>query len=330
MGYARAVVVVVAIVAILAVRVKAAPPAIDPKLPDYKAVTGVDGSIKSVGSDTMNNLMTLWQEGFRQFYPSVAVEIEGKGSSTAPVALISGTATFGPMSRMMKPDEIDKFEKKFGYKPVQLPTSIDMLAIYVHQDNPLKSLTLAQADAIFSRTRRRGHATDIRTWGQLGLGGTWGANPISTYGRNSASGTYIYFKEVVLANGDFKDSVKEQAGSAAVVQAVAGDRMGIGYSGIGYKTPNVRPLLLAMEEGDEPIAAEPEHAYSGDYPLARPLLLSLNYRPGSSLDPLRREFIRYVFSKQGQQQVIKDGYVPLTHDMATKALQQVGIVAANK
>src|SRR5260370_24691308 len=105
--------------------------------------------MKSIGSDTMNNLMTLWAEGFRKFYPNVQIEVEGKGSTTAPPALIAGTAHFGPMSRAMKQGEIDQFEAKFGYKPIGLRSSIDMLAVYVHKDNPIKSLTIQQLDASF-------------------------------------------------------------------------------------------------------------------------------------------------------------------------------------
>ncbi len=305
---------------------------VDSGLPSYQPVSGVSGTIKSVGSDTMNNMMTLWTEGFKTFYPNVKIEIEGKGSSTAPIALIENTATFGPMSRAMKPTEIDKFQQKFGYKPIQLATSIDMLAIYVNKDNVLKGLTLSQADAIFSSTRKRG-ASDIRTWGQLGLSGAWSNSPISLYGRNSASGTYGYFKQVVLDDGDYKTSVKEQPGSATVVQGVATDRFGIGYSGIGYKTADVRAVPLAIEDGDDYVEAVAENAYDGSYPLARPLLLSVNYKPGSELDPLRREFIRFVYSKQGQENVVKDGYFPVTAAVAAQQLEQVGIkvpVAASR
>jgi phosphate transport system substrate-binding protein len=298
---------------------------LDPKLPEYRPVAGVSGSIKSVGSDTMNNLMTLWSEGFMKFYPSVRVEIEGKGSSTAPPALIAGTATFGPMSRKIKPNESDAFEKRYGYKPIQLGTSIDMLAVYVNKDNPIKGLTLPQADAIFSSTRKLGFAEDIRTWGQLGLTGDWANAPISLYGRNSASGTYGFFKGNVLGKGDYKPTVKEQPGSSAVVQGVARDKFGIGYSGIGYKTADVRVPALAKTADAEMIPASPEHAYTGEYPLARFLLLTVNYQPGSQLDPLRREFIKFIFSKPGQEVVIKDGYFPITAPLAKKALAEVGI-----
>lgn len=300
---------------------------VDPDLPAYKKSGRVSGSIKSIGSDTMNNEMALWAEGFRGFHHSVKVEIEGKGSSTAPPALIAGTSNFGPMSRAMKAKEIDAFEKKFGYKPVQLRTSIDMLAVYVHKDNPIKGLTLQQVDAIFSKTRKGGYGKDIVTWGDLGLTGEWKNRPINMYGRNSASGTYGYFKKHALFAGDYKDNVNEQPGSSSVVQSIASDKYGIGYSGIGYMTSDVRAVPLSTDTGRHPvmIPATPENAYTGDYPLARFLYLSVNYKPGSKLDDLRAEFVRFVFSRQGQEVVVKDGYFPVPATVAREELQAVGL-----
>lgn len=298
---------------------------VDPDLPAYKPVQGISGTLKSIGSDTMNNEMTLWAEGFQRFYPNVKIEIEGKGSSTAPPALVSGTAQFGPMSRPMKDEEIAAFEGRYGYKPVGLATSIDMLAIYVNKDNPVQGLTLPQIDAIFSKTRKGGFPRDITSWGDVGLTGAWARRPISLYGRNSASGTYGYLKEHALFKGDYKDSVKEQPGSSSVVQACASDRYAIGYSGIGYKTADVRAVPLTAEEGEPLVEATPENAYTGEYPLARFLFAYTNYKPGSQLDPLRREFIKYIFSKQGQQDVVKDGYYPVPAAIAQEQLKSVGI-----
>jgi phosphate transport system substrate-binding protein len=298
---------------------------VDPALPEYKPVEGVSGDLKSIGSDTMNNEMTLWTEGFKRFYPDVKTGIEGKGSGTAPTALIAGTAQFGPMSRPMKSKEIDDFEKAFGYKPTAFRTSIDMLAVYVHKDNPIKGLTFQQVDAIFSKTRKGGFEKDIVKWGDLGLTGEWADKPISLYGRNSASGTYGYFKEHALFGGDYKDSVKEQAGSASVVQGVASDKGGIGYSGIGYMTADVRAVPLALDAKSKFVEAKPDNAYSGDYPLSRFLLFYANIKPGEPVDPLRREFVRYVFSKQGQKDVVKDGYFPVTAKMAAEELAKVGL-----
>jgi phosphate transport system substrate-binding protein len=298
---------------------------VDPALPGYTAVSGVSGSVKSIGSDTLNNLMTLWTEGFRARYPNVQIEIEGKGSSTAPPALVAGTAQFGPMSRPMKGAEVDAFEKKFGYKPASFRSAVDALAVFVHKDNPIPCLSLQQVDAIFSKTRKGGLGKDAATWGDVGLSGEWASKPISLYGRNSASGTYGYFKEVALFDGDYKDSVKEQPGSSTVVQGVASDRYAIGYSGVGYKTADVRAVPLAATTGGECLEPNSDNAYSGQYPISRFLYIYLNKSPNQALDPLRSEFVKYVYSKQGQEAVVKDGYFPVTGGIAKEDLAALGL-----
>ena len=281
---------------------------VDSTLPQYERTSGVSGNINSIGSDTLNNLMTLWAESFRAVYPNVNIQIEGKGSSTAPPALIEGTAQLGPMSREMKSSELDKFEQEFGYKPTPVKVAIDALAVFVHKDNPIEGLTLEQVDSIFSSTYKRG-GTDIGVWGGTGLDGGWAARPVSLYGRNSASGTYGFFKSVALKKGDYKDTVKEQPGSSSVVQGVASDLGGVGYSGIGYKTSSVRALPLA----DQGAMYEPslENCLSGDYPLARFLYIYVNKKPGAELDKLTFEFLNFINSKAGQEIVVKDGYYPL-------------------
>jgi phosphate transport system substrate-binding protein len=296
---------------------------VDPGLVPYKATSGVSGNISSVGSDTLNNLMTFWAELFGKYYPNARLQIEGKGSSTAPPALISGTAQLGPMSREMKGSEIDAFEKKYGYKPVGLRTSVDALAVFVNKDNPIKCLSLGQIDAIFSKSRRRGAKEEITTWGQLGLTGEWASRPVSLYGRNSASGTYGFFKEHSLKNGDFKDSVKEQPGSASVVQGVTVDRFAIGYSGIGYATAGVRAVPLTEKDGGKCIEATADNSYSGAYPLSRFLFVYINRAPGKPLDPMVREFARVMFSKEGQQAVVKDGYFPIPASVAKEELGKI-------
>jgi len=296
---------------------------VDPALASYQKVSGVSGSLSSIGSDTMNNMMTLWAETFRRWYPNVKVQVEGKGSSTAPAALIAGTAQFGPMSRAMRATETDQFEAKYGYKPTELRTSYDALAVYVNKDNPIQKLTLAQVEAIFSKSRKRGHKEDVRTWGQLGLTGDWANRPISLYGRNSASGTYGFFKEHTLKNGDYKNTVKEQPGSASVVQGVTEDRFGIGYSGIGYKTSGVRAVPLAETEKGPYSDGSYADVQSGAYPLARFLYLYVNKAPGKPLDPLVLEFVKLMYSKEGQEVVVKDGYMPLTAAQSQAELAKV-------
>ena len=293
----------------------AAPVSVDPAIGSYAKVGGISGNLSSVGSDTLNNVMTLWAENFKKEYPNVRIQIEGKGSSTAPPALISGTAQLGPMSREMKPTELDEFEKKFGYPPTKVRVAIDALAVYVNKDNPLEQLTLQQVDAVFSKTRSCGGTADLGTWGALGLSGAWAQKPVSLYGRNSASGTYGFFKEHALCNGDFRDTVKEQPGSASVVQGVSEDTYGIGYSGIGYKTSGVKSLALAAKEGAPFVSTDPANVYAGKYPLARFLYVYVNQPPNKPADPLVKQFLAFVLSQEGQTIVVKDGYLPLTAKM---------------
>jgi phosphate transport system substrate-binding protein len=282
---------------------------VDPSIAAYKKTSGVSGNLNSIGSDTLNDLMTLWAEGFKAQYPNVNIQIEGKGSSTAPPALIAGTAQLGPMSREMKGEEIDLFEKKYGYKPTAFKVAVDALAVYVNKDNPIKGLTMQQVDSIFSSTRKRG-GQDITKWGDVGLTGDWANKAISLYGRNSASGTYGYIKEHALQKGDFKSTVKEQPGSSAVVQGVGSDLGAIGYSGIGYKTSDVRVVPLGESAGKF-VEGTYENCLGGDYPLARFLYIYVNKKPNEPLDSLTAEFIKFVESKEGQQVVAKAGFFPL-------------------
>lgn len=296
---------------------------IDPNLTDYHRASGVSGNISSVGSDTLANLMTLWAEEFKREYPNVNIQIQAAGSSTAPPALTEATSNLGPMSRKMKNKEVQAFEKKYGYKPTAIPVAIDALAVYVHKDNPIKGMVIADVDAVFSSTRKCGGDKDFTNWGDLGLTGSWSSRPIQIYGRNSVSGTYGYFKKKALCKGDYKNNVNEQPGSASVVQSVSSSLNGIGYSGIGYKTSGVRAVPLAKKSGQPFVEAIPENALSGKYPLSRFLYIYVNKHPNKPLAPLEREFIKMVLSKTGQKVVIKDGYIPLPAKAAEKSLQSL-------
>jgi len=306
--------------AVCAVAVQAA---VDEKLPEYKVSTGVSGSVNSVGSDTLANLMTLWSEEYKKLYPNVNIQIQSAGSSTAPPALTEGTSNFGPMSREMKDAEIQAFEAKYGYKPTKVPVAIDVLAVYVNKDNPIKGLTIAQVDAIYSATRKCGAEKDITRWGDLGLTGAWANRDITLYSRNAVSGTYGFFKEEALCKGDYKSTMNEQPGSASVVQGVSESINGIGYSGIGYKTSGVRAVPLAKQAYQEFIPADTQHGLDGTYPLARKLFIYVNKKPNQPLDKLQLEFFKYVLSKQGQQAVERDGYIPLPAELAAKALEKL-------
>ena len=297
---------------------------VDSNLPDYTKASGVSGNFSSVGSDTLANLMTLWAEAYKGFYPNVNIQIQAAGSSTAPPALIEGTSNFGPMSREMKSKEIESFEKRYGYKPYGLPVAIDALAVFVHKDNPIAGLNIAQVDAIFSATRKCGASSEINTWGDAGLTGSWANRPIQLFGRNSVSGTYGYFKLAALCKGDYRNNVNEQPGSSSVVQSISTSLNGIGYSGIGYRTASVRALALA-KTGSNYVEPSSTNAINGSYPLARFLYVYLNKHPNQPLPPLEREFARLVLSKQGQEVVFKDGYIPLPASAAAKFSAELGL-----
>lgn len=295
---------------------------VDQSLPDYKNAPGVSGRFSSVGSDTLNNLMTFWAEDFKRAYPNVNIEIQGAGSSTAPPALTEGTSNFGPMSREMKDQEVQAFEQKYGYKPTKIAVAIDALAVFVNKDNPIKGLSMSQVDGIFSATQKCG-GKNAKRWGDVGLDGEWKSKPVQLYGRNSVSGTYGYFKEHALCKGDFKTNVNEQPGSASVVQSISTGLNAIGYSGMGYKTSGVRAVPLSKKDGGELEEATEENALSGKYPLSRFLFIYVNKAPNKPLGPMEAEFVKMVLSKQGQMMVEKDGFIPLPAAVAAKELAKI-------
>jgi phosphate transport system substrate-binding protein len=270
-------------------------------------------------------MMTLWAEEFKRIYPNVNVQIQAAGSSTAPTALTEGVAQFGPMSRGMKSGEEEAFEKRYGYKPTAIRVAVDALAVFVNKDNPIKGLTMPQIDAIFSSTLKCGEAKAAAKWSDLGLDGNWSAKDLQLFGRNSVSGTYGYFKEHALCNGDFKSGVNEQPGSASVVQSVSASLNGIGYSGIGYVTSGVRAVPLS-KDGKTFIDATADNAITGKYPLSRFLYVYVNKHPNKPLSPMEQEFVKMMLSKAGQSIVAKDGYVPVPAKVVEADLKKLGII----
>ena len=293
---------------------------VDESLPTYEPTSGLSGGLKGAGSDTLNNLMAVWMEAFEGFYPGVETEYDGKGSSTAPVGLTNGTSDLGPMSRAMKASEIDDFKAKFGYEPTEIPVAVDALAVFVHKDNPIDGLTLAQVQEIFSI-----EGSDSITWGDVGVTDPEFADQaITLYGRNSASGTYGYFQKVGLGESDYKPSVKEQPGSSGVINGVANDKFAIGYSGIGYATADVRAVPLSADDGEPFVEATADNAYVGDYPLARFLYIYANVPPNGAPTKKVGEFLKMVLSKQGQAIVAEDGYYPLPARIVENSRAKLG------
>jgi phosphate transport system substrate-binding protein len=303
--------------------------ALDLELSPYKPVASLSGKLKSVGSDTMLHEMELWAEGFIDMYPSVQIEIEGKGSNTAPQALLAGESQLAPMSRQMSPDEIDSFQSKFGYKPTGVLVAVDALAIYVNKYNPIQCLSIEQLQRIFAADVHNG-GKSAKTWGDVGITGEWATHPIVVFGRNSLSGTYKFFKQNVLEGGDFSETVQQQPGSEAVVYAVGGDIDAIGYSGIGYKTDEVRAIPIAPNDSKKCIDAGFENTYTRKSPLARGLYVYLLKDPKTPIDTLSGEFVKYVLSRDGQSQAKKGGYYPITRNIREHELTRLGLLASAK
>jgi len=299
-------------------------------LPAYTTVNGIAGQLKSVGSDTLHDQMELWAKGFSENYPNVKIAVEGKGSATAPPALLDGTAQFGPMSRPMTSAEADALEKKYGFPVSKLAVAVDALSVYVNKENPIKCLSMEQVDRIFSSTRKGSGGKSIETWGDAGLTGEWAKKPISIYGRNDISGTYEFFREIALYDGEYRPEVKQQLGSEAVVDNVAKDKFAIGYSGIGYRTEGVRAVPLAISAGRECYEASAEATYSGKYPIARYLYIYFNKKPNEPLDSVRGEFVKYILSREGQAQTEKGGYYPITNEVRENELKRLGLSALAK
>jgi phosphate transport system substrate-binding protein len=291
---------------------------VDSAIPHYTKVDNVSGKLVSVGSGTLTDVMAYCSRGFREIYPEVTIQLEDKGSATAPPALIDGKSQLAPMSRPMTEDEVGAFEKKYGYKPTFYRIALDALAIYVNKSNPIRGMTLQQVDGVFSNTLKRG-GPSLQTWGSLGLSGDWTNKAITLYGRDNVSGTNAYFKQHALQNGDFKTTVHEDV-SESVVDGVANDPSGIGYSGIGWQTSQVRAVRLGETAGH---LVEPtyKNALDGTYPLARFLFIYVNQQPGQPLDKLTGEFIKYVLSHEGQEAVVEAKFFPLTARIATETLR---------
>ncbi len=298
---------------------------LDSALPAYKPVSGVSGNIKAVGSDTLGLLMRKWADGFKAVYPNVTIDIESKGSATAPPALTDGAAQVGPMSRPMSEEEIEAFQKKYGYSPVSTPVAVDEIAVFVNKDNPIQCLTIPQLDQIFSKSHLYSGGINVEKWGGVGLTGEWAEKPISLFGRNAQSGTHEIFVNEVLRHGDFKDKLTEQAGSEDVVRNVAADKYAIGYSGVGYLNDGVRAVALAATGSNKCADASFESALAGKYPLERFLYVYLNKDPKKPLEPAVQEFIKYILSKDGQAETIEAGVYPLVNSTRMAGLRHVGV-----
>lgn len=286
-------------------------PSIDPAIQPYAKAVGISGALTVAGSETMKGLSHRWESKLRELYPGMVIHIQGIGSETGPPALLDGKAQIVAMSRQMTRKEIEDFTKQYGYEPTEVPVAADALAVFVHRDNPLAGMTLAELDATFCKEHRRGLNEDRISWSSFGLSGEWSEAAITLLGRNKTSGTSTFFREQVCGNGDFKDKMKAEAGSASVVVGVKKDRYAIGFSGIGYRTSFVKPIPLAVAKDKPLIEPTFETVTDGSYPLRRYLYLYINKAPKAVMPTAVTEFVKFAVSQEGQHAVIEEGFFPL-------------------
>jgi phosphate transport system substrate-binding protein len=309
----------------------------------YKPVKGLSGQLRSVGADTMEAITKGWIEGFTKIYPDVKISMEAKASGTAGPALVDGSADMGPVAREMLPNEVEPFVKKYGYKPFAIrvaggsyrtPGKTHAIAFLVNAKNPIEKLTYGQLDAMFSTTRKRGHA-DIKTWGDVGLKGEWADKPIHLWGLIRPNGIANFVQERVLSVddkelGEYKKGISERTtvGSLpaldAIAQGIAADPYGIGYSGFSNVTPEVKAVALASSDKGPFYKGTFEEVAAQMYPLSRVIYIYVNRAPGKPLDSKVHEFLKYILSKEGQAVVEQEGvFLPLTLDFVKQELAKL-------
>lgn len=279
----------------------------------WSQAPALNGKLITTGSDTLGALTSIWGEMLMRAYPGVQVQVRAIGSGAAPTALSEGTADIGPMSRPMSASERAVFLERYGYAPTAVPVAEDAIAVFVHRDNPMESISIAKLDAVFSSTRRCGFPAPIQVWGGLGLLGDWAARPIVAYGRSAASGTYSVFREQVLCRGDFAPRLNRLVGSSAVVRAVAMDRVGIGYASGGYVNANVKRLRVVDGETSQ------------ENRLSRTLLLYVNRAPGAAFKPVIQAFLDTALGPAGQREVARAGYLPLSRGRLQRLREELGV-----
>src|SRR5262245_37172311 len=287
-------------------------PPVDPNIPPYQRVSDLTGALSVAGSDTMKPLTESWSAKLRQLYPGLSIKVESRGSETGLDALLEGKAQIAAMSRRMTQQEVVEFKREFGYEPTEVPVAVDALAVFVHKDNPIEGLSLAELDAVFSKERRRGLEYPVKVWGDaMVFEEEWADAPIQIYGRNGNSGTALFFREHVLNGAEFKKTMTVGVGSASVVVDLMKDRFGIGFSGIGYRTSEIRPVPLAAVKGGRYVTPTFETAMDGSYPLRRNLYLYVNRPPKVAPPGAIAEYVKFALSQRGQKIVVDQGYYPL-------------------
>ena len=309
--------------------------------PDHNGLTG---RLSIAGSDTMNPLVSKLAARFMSSHPGIKIAVDGVGTHAAIREFqlghsyqrrgdkARGKGNEGATrvellasSRGLTEDELAGFESNHGYRPIGIPIAMDAVAIYVHKDNPLPQLTVAQLDGIFGKERKRDHVP-IVTWNHAGLlDGALAQQPLHLFGRDTRSGTRAVFKHLALLDGELNEEVMEQPGSASTIVAISQDPLAIGYAGVGFQMPSVRLVPIAGRPGEPALLPSQDTVLSEAYPLSRPLYLYVKKSPKEKLDPVVSEFLSFINSWQGQETVGRAGLYPLTGVQVTRNRQALGL-----
>ena len=314
-------------------------------LPQYRPGPTVSGTLRIWGDDRIGTVLKYWQEGFRRHHPDVRFETRLMGTGTAMAGLYTGVADLALMGRASTPKEVMAFEWVLRYKPLSIevmtgslnvPGHSYALVVFVHRDNPISKVTLAQLDAIFGCEHLRS-LSNIRAWSQLGLKGEWVDRPINAYGFDAETGTGSFFQQVVLNDSrkwnwdrvkEFKDTQTPDGSvydsGQRIVDALTVDRYGIGVSNWRYTNPQVKPIALASQDGGPYYEATRENLIERKYPLTRAIRCYVNRAPDQPVDPKVKEFLRYILSRDGMAAVVRDSsYLPLTEGLIREQLHKL-------
>ena len=277
-----------------------------------------DGRIRIVGYNDMLEMMTAVDTLFTAAHPGFAFELVLKGTRTAPPALIDGISAMAPMGAPFTGADIDRCRAATGSAPLAIRVAHASLnpkarsaplGVFVNSDNPLKSLTIPQLERVFA-----GGAGHIRHWGDLGLGGVWRDKEIHPVGLapNTALGTF--FADEVLAHGDFVPEFSGFPQSADVVRRVSEDPQALGFAALNLATSEIRPVALARRAGEHPSQGSAADLLAGRYPLDRYLYIYVRRDPKGRIEPVTREYIQLVLSREGQRAIASGtlGYLPLS------------------
>ena len=272
----------------------------------------VTGSLRLIGSGTMEQMAALWSHGFRKIHRQSKIEIECRGSETTLKGLLQDSKALGLMSRSLTNSERERFEREVGMRLVQVEVGHDVLAVVAHPQNPTPGLNLKQAAGILAQLPS---AAAAPTWGQLGAKGEWASVPISLHGYNDRSGTRAYLRTILGAAPSDRQAAQQHDSHTLLMDAVSKDRGGIGVVSLSrVRSDRVRMVPLVGTDGRLAAPGDELAVAEGRYPLVRPLCVIVLVSGDQLTDPLHTEFLRYVLSRSGQADVAKDGFLPLTRN----------------